>query len=76
LLILTDMTEQVVELFRAPTSAGCCCSGVTKMPVLRQRHNALAVSVAARLRHRSRKNYVRMVFETIFGSFLRRPPNT
>ena len=31
------------ELFRAPASVGCCCSGAAKMPVLRQRHNALAL---------------------------------
>jgi hypothetical protein len=37
LLILADMAEQVVELFHAPASAGCCCHGAAKVPALRQR---------------------------------------
>jgi hypothetical protein len=35
--------KQVVELFRAPASVGCCCPGAAKMPVLRQRHDALVL---------------------------------
>jgi hypothetical protein len=35
--------EQVVDLFHAPASADCCCSGAAKMPVLRQQHHALAL---------------------------------
>jgi len=38
----TEHAQQVVELFRAPASVGCC-SGAAKMPVLRQRHDALAL---------------------------------
>jgi hypothetical protein len=34
--------KQVVEPFRASASVGCC-SGAAKMPVLRQRHDALAL---------------------------------
>jgi hypothetical protein len=42
-IVMKEALEQVVELFPAPASAGCCCSGVAKMPALRQRHNALAL---------------------------------
>jgi hypothetical protein len=35
----TEHAQQVVELFRAPASVGCCCPGAAKMPVLRQRHD-------------------------------------
>jgi hypothetical protein len=37
-----NTVEQVVELFRASASVRCC-SGAAKMPVLRQRHDALAL---------------------------------
>jgi len=40
---MKEALEQVVELFRAPASVGCCCSGAAKMPALRQQHNALAL---------------------------------
>jgi len=43
LLILAELAKQVVELFRAPASTGCCCHGAAKMPVLRQRYKALAL---------------------------------
>jgi len=49
LLISTDMAEQVVELFRAPASGGCGWSGAAKMPVLRQRHDALALKYFLRV---------------------------
>jgi len=37
-IYMKEALEQVVELFRAPASVGCCCSGAAKMPALRQRH--------------------------------------
>ena len=40
---MKEALEQVVELFRAPASVGCCCAGAAKMPALRQRHDALAL---------------------------------
>jgi hypothetical protein len=39
---MKEALEQVVELFRAPANVGCC-SGEANMPVLRQRHDALAL---------------------------------
>jgi hypothetical protein len=42
-IYMKEALEQVVDLFRAPASVGCCCSGAAKMPVLRQRHDALAL---------------------------------
>jgi hypothetical protein len=30
---MEEAVEQVVELLRAPTSAGCCCSGAVKMSI-------------------------------------------
>jgi hypothetical protein len=39
---MKEALEQVVELFRALSSVGCC-SGAAKMPALRQRHSALAL---------------------------------
>jgi hypothetical protein len=35
--------KQVVDLFRAPASVGCCCPGAAERPSLRQRHDALAL---------------------------------
>jgi hypothetical protein len=57
--------EQVVDLFRAPANVGFFCSGAGRMSALRQRHDALNVGVAAWLQRRRRKNYTRMVFETM-----------
>jgi hypothetical protein len=30
---MKEALEQVVELFRAPASVGCCCSGAAKMSI-------------------------------------------
>jgi hypothetical protein len=31
-IYMKEALEQVVDLFRAPGSVGCCCSGTAKMP--------------------------------------------
>jgi len=40
---MKEALKQVVDLFRVPANADCCCSGAAKMPVLRQQHHALAL---------------------------------
>ncbi len=32
-IYMKEALEQVVELLRAPASAGCCCSGAVKMSI-------------------------------------------
>ena len=49
-IVMKGALEQVVELFRAPASVGCCCSGVAKMPTLRQRVDALALKFMLQVR--------------------------
>jgi hypothetical protein len=41
-IYMKEALEQVVELFHAPASVGCS-AGAAKMPVLRQRHDAIAL---------------------------------
>jgi hypothetical protein len=31
-IYMKEALKQVVDLFRAPGSVGCCCSGTAKMP--------------------------------------------
>jgi len=42
-IYMKEALKQVVDLFRVPTSADCCCSGAAKMPALRQRYNTFAL---------------------------------
>jgi hypothetical protein len=42
-IYMKEALKQVVDLFRVPANADCCCSGAAKMPVLRQQHHALAL---------------------------------